>query len=216
MERASTASAPRVAERASPRLLDAAVDVIRGKGLSATSVDDLCAAAGVTKGAFFHHFESKQALAVAAAEHWSSMTGALFAGAEYHGLTDPVARIFGYLDLRAGLINGSPADFTCLVGTMTQEAFATHPDVRDACAASIFGHAATLEGDFAAALELAGNPPGVDATGLARYTQAVLQGSFVLSKAADDPRLVLEGIDPPAPVPDFLFDPSQLSKEIRP
>ena len=60
------------------RLLDAAVQVIRTKGLSATSVDDLCAAAGVTKGAFFHHFESKQALAVAAAEYWSLTTGALF------------------------------------------------------------------------------------------------------------------------------------------
>ena len=59
------------------RLLDAAVQVIRTKGLSATSVDDLCTAAGVTKGAFFHHFESKQALAVAAAEHWSLTTGAL-------------------------------------------------------------------------------------------------------------------------------------------
>ena len=140
------------------RLLDAAVDVIRGKGLSATSVDDLCAAAGVTKGAFFHHFESKQALAVAAAAHWSETTGALFAAADYHDLDDPIDRIFGYLELRGQLINGSPADYTCLVGTMTQEAFATHPEVRDACADSIFGHAATLEPDFAAALGQARQP----------------------------------------------------------
>jgi TetR/AcrR family transcriptional repressor of nem operon len=176
------------------RLLDAAVQVIRTKGLSATSVDDLCAAAGVTKGAFFHHFESKQALAVAAAEHWSLTTGALFAAADYHAIADPLDRILGYLDLRAGLIAGSPADYTCLVGTMTQEAFATNPAVREACAASIFGHARTLEPDFEAALSAAGNPPGVDAAGLARHTQAVLQGAFVLSKAADDPTLVTDSI----------------------
>ncbi len=135
--------------------------MIRTKGLSATSVDDLCAAAGVTKGAFFHHFESKQALAVAAADHWSQTTGALFAAADYHDAS-PIRldRILGYLDLRAGLIAGSPADYTCLVGTMTQEAFATNPEVRDACAASIFGHARTLEADFAAALAAAGNPAG--------------------------------------------------------
>jgi len=188
------------------RLLDAAVEVIRGKGLSATSVDDLCAAAGVTKGAFFHHFESKQALAVAAADHWSATTGAMFAGAGYHELDDPVERIFGYLDLRAGLIIGSPADYTCLVGTMTQEAFATHPDIREACAASIFGHAETLVPDMAAALELAGNPPGVDAKGLATFTQAVLQGSFVLSKASDEPQLVLDGIAHLRRYLEFLFD----------
>jgi TetR/AcrR family transcriptional repressor of nem operon len=177
------------------RLLDAAVQVIRTKGLSATSVDDLCAAAGVTKGAFFHHFDTKQALAVAAAEHWSETTGALFAASSYHSIADPVDRILGYLDLRAQLISGSPADYTCLVGTMTQEAFATFPEVRDACAASIFGHARTLEADFAEALHAAGDPPGVDPAGLARHTQAVLQGAFVLSKAADDPALVTQAID---------------------
>src|SRR5207302_7493676 len=41
------------------RLLDAALSVIRARGYSATSVDELCAAAVFTKGAFFHHFKSK-------------------------------------------------------------------------------------------------------------------------------------------------------------
>jgi len=191
MERRAT-RAPRGTART--RLLDAAVQVVRTKGLSATSVDELCSTAGVTKGAFFHHFESKHALAVAAADYWSETTGALFASAEYHDLDDPLDRILGYLDLRAGLIAGSPADYTCLVGTMTQEAFATSPEIREACAASIFGHARSLEPDFEAALSAAGNPPDVDAAGLARHTQAVLQGAFVLSKAADDPALVTERI----------------------
>jgi TetR/AcrR family transcriptional regulator, transcriptional repressor for nem operon len=41
-------------------------------------------AAGVTKGAFFHHFESKEALGVAAAAYWAETTSALFATAPYH------------------------------------------------------------------------------------------------------------------------------------
>ena len=50
------------------RLLEAARDIVRTKGFAATTVDDLCRAADVTKGAFFHHFASKDALGVAAAD----------------------------------------------------------------------------------------------------------------------------------------------------
>ena len=103
-------------------------------------------------------------------------------------------RILGYLDLRAQLIAGTPAEYSCLAGTMVQEAFLTHPDVRDACAVSILGHAATLETDFAAALAAIDAPPQLDVASLARYTQVVLQGAFVVSKAANDSAVVLDAI----------------------
>ena len=82
------------------RLLDAGVTVIRTKGLSATTVDDLCATAGVTKGAFFHHFDSKEAFAVAAADHWSATTSVLFEHAPYHDAADPIDRVLAYVDFR--------------------------------------------------------------------------------------------------------------------
>ncbi len=176
-------------------LLDAAVSVIRTQGLHATSVDSVCAAAGVTKGAFFHHFATKEELAVAAADHWSTTTGSLFAAAGYHDLADPADRIFGYLDFRASRISGTASEYTCLVGTMAQEAFETHPAVRDACGASILGHAETLEADFDAALAIAGKTGEASAASLARYTQTVLQGAFVVSKAANDPAIAFEAID---------------------
>ena len=94
-----------LAPSARTHLLNAAFSLIRAKGYSATSVDDLCRAAGVTKGAFFHHFKSKEELAVAAAQHWSDVTGALFAAAPYHALPDPLDRVLGYLDFRMADIN---------------------------------------------------------------------------------------------------------------
>lgn len=39
-------------------------------GYDAASVDDICAEAGVSKGAFYHHFPSKQALFIALFEDW--------------------------------------------------------------------------------------------------------------------------------------------------
>jgi TetR/AcrR family transcriptional repressor of nem operon len=177
------------------QLLDAGVTVIRERGLAATTVDDLCRAAGVTKGAFFHHFASKEAFAVAVAEHWSAFAAELFANADYHSLSDPLDRVLAYVDLREQLIGEDlPAEYSCAVGTMVQESYATHPAIRQACAESIFGHAATLEADLAAALERAADPGDADPAGLARYTQAVLQGSFILGKAGDDPALAREAV----------------------
>ena len=47
------------------RLLDAGMQLLRERGYDATRVEDLCTAAGVTKGAFFHHFASKADYGVA-------------------------------------------------------------------------------------------------------------------------------------------------------
>jgi TetR/AcrR family transcriptional repressor of nem operon len=187
---------PLVAEKprnARDKILAAAVGLIRSQGYAGTTVDDLCRAAGVTKGAFFHYFASKEALGVAAADFWSRTTEALFASAPYHHHADPLDRVLGYLDFRAALIAGPVESFTCLAGTMVQEAFATNPTLREACEASIFGHAHTLEADIEGALEIYA-VSGVTASSLAAHTQAVVQGAFILAKARGRPEAAADTI----------------------
>ena len=174
------------------RLLEAALASIRRKGYSATTVDELCAIAGVTKGGFFHHFKSKEALGVAAAQYWSEITGGLFANAPYHDPEDPLERIMAYIDFRSALIDGPIEEFTCLVGTMVQEAYGSSEAIRAACDASISGHAATLEADIEAAMQKYGRPEGLSAKSLALHTQAVLQGGFILAKAQGGPEIAIQ------------------------
>ena len=176
------------------RLLVAARDIIRQKGFAATSVDDLCQAAGVTKGAFFHHFKTKEALGVGAADYWAETTSAMFAAAPYHDPDDPLDRVLAYLDFRRSIMGGETFEYTCLVGTMTQEVHATTPAIRDACASSIFGHAATLEADFSAAIDEHGICGSWTAESLARHTQAVLQGAFILAKATGNAELARDSV----------------------
>ena len=185
--------APRLAN-ARTRLLEAARDVIRAKGFCATSVDDLCKAAGVTKGAFFHHFKSKEELGVAAADFWSETTSALFAGAPYHRPDDPLDRLIAYLEFRKELLAGDLPDFTCLVGTMTQEVYDSAPSIREACNASISGHAMTLVDDIRSAMTARG-VRGFTPESLALHTQAVIQGAFILAKAQGSADIAADSID---------------------
>lgn len=169
--------------------------MIREKGFSAMTVDDLCSRAGVTKGAFFHYFKSKDELGVAAAEHWSAVTGGLFERAAYHDHVDPLDRVLAYIEFRRQLLRGDISEFTCVAGTMVQETYGQHPEIRDACAASIFGHADTLVDDIAEAMSERGVGSNWTAESLAAHTQAVMQGAFILAKAKDDVGVAIESVD---------------------
>ncbi|MET0545155.1 MAG: TetR/AcrR family transcriptional regulator [Caulobacterales bacterium] len=188
-------ASPTIKRDARSKILDAALHLIRAQGFAATSVDDLCKQAGVTKGAFFHHFKSKDELGVAAANYWSEVTSALFRSAPYHAPKDPLARILAYLDFRKGLIVGDLPDFTCLVGTMVQETYDSAPAIRDACYASISGHAQTLEADIEACIHKYAANSELNAPSLALHTQAVIQGAFILAKASGRSQLAADSID---------------------
>lgn len=177
------------------RLLDAALKVVRSKGYTATRIEDLCAEAGVTKGSFFHHFKSKDDLVLAAVAHWDEMTSGLFVQARYHNHADPLDRLLAYVDFRKELLAGDLADFTCFAGMITQEAYQTRPEIVDACARNISGHARTLEADISDAIEKYSVGGDLSAESLALHMQAVLQGSFILAKAKGGAMVAIDSID---------------------
>ena len=176
------------------RLLDAALDAIRAKGYSATTVDDICHAAGVTKGSFFHHFHSKDDLALSAAAHWSEMTEGFFAEAPYRRLADPRERLLGYIDFRISILRGDLPDYTCFLGTLLQETYATHPDIRAACERGLATHIDTLTRDVEAAKRLYAPNATWSAESLGVFMQSVLQGAFIFAKAKQGPEVARESL----------------------
>ena len=177
------------------KLLEATLRVVRAKGYTAARVEDICATAGVTKGSFFHHFESKEDLALAAAAYWDETTRRFFAQAPYGALMDPLERILGYIDFRKSLIRGEPSAFSCFAGTLVQDVFDTHPALRDACRSIIFDHAGRIEADIEAAMRQHTPLGRWTAKSLALHMQAVCQGAFVLAKAEGGTEAALACLD---------------------
>ena len=177
------------------KLLDAALHVIRAKGYSATRIEDICEAAGLTKGSFFHHFKGKEELAIEAAEYFSAFAERIFSTAPYRSLEDPLDRLLGYVAFRKSILQGELSDYTCLLGTMVQETYETHPTIREACDKALSAHANSLEADIAEAMTKYGIRGDWTARSLALYMQAVLQGAFILAKAGNGPQVAADCLD---------------------
>lgn len=176
-------------------LLDAAHALVRRQGWAATSVDQLCAAAAVTKGAFFHHFPTKDALGIAAAEQWTERAREhIFENPVLTSIADPLDRVLAHIDLRLALIDGPAEDYSCFVGTVVQEAFATSSTLRGASGASMTAYAERFAEDIQQAIDVHGIAGRRTALSLAYHVQAVLQGAFVLAKATDDAAIARESV----------------------
>lgn len=185
-------SCPPASHTSKVRLLDAALRVIRSKGYGATRIEDVCAAAALTKGSFFHHFSGKEELALAAAGHFGAMADGVFTTAPYQAHADPLDRLLGYIDFRIAILQGELPDYTCLLGTLVQEVYDTHPAIREACDTQLRLHCTMLAEDIAQARRLYAAHAPWSADSLALHVQAVIQGAFILAKARQGPQVAAD------------------------
>lgn len=176
------------------KFIDAAIAVVREQGYAATSVDEICVRAGVGKGSFFHHFKSKEELLLAAIGHWNAFTSAVFAEAPYRSLSDPRDRLLGYVDFREAILDRPIPEFACLLGTLVQETYRSHPALLAACDASMSAHIDELVVDAAEAKALYAPDAAWTPESVGSFIQTVLQGSFIFAKAKNDADVARENL----------------------
>ena len=175
-------------------ILDRAQTLMLEKGFTATSLDEICEKAGVTKGSFFHYFKNKEQLGMELLDRYAQQTGeAVLACVEGCG-PDPLDRVLGYIDAAEKMCL-DPMQCGCLIGTMTQELHASHPNITTCCGEKLQVLRESLYRDFIAAQELYEIPENVDLGGLADLFISTIQGGFILAKASGDRQVLQRVID---------------------
>ena len=115
------------------RLLAAAFETLHRNGFNATGVQDITDAAGVPKGSFYNHFESKDALGVEVVAHYVAK-GAERRQALVDGAGAPLARLKAYFKSLNQLGPASGFSRGCLLGNFSAELTNQSPDIRQTLA----------------------------------------------------------------------------------
>jgi TetR/AcrR family transcriptional regulator, transcriptional repressor for nem operon len=183
---------PRDPERTRKALLQAAFREVYRSGFQSTGLDTILAATGVTKGALYHHFDSKEALGYALVEE-------VIAGLTrdkwlrpLHCSTDPIATLIGIV--RATSVRDEDVRYGCPLNNLAQEMSPLDEHFRRRLAKVFYD----WQEGIASAL-LRGQSEGtvrrdLDASQTAAFLVAVYEGYTSLAKNGQDVDVLKVGI----------------------
>jgi len=177
------------------RLLEAGVRTFSTSGFNGCSVKDITDAAGVPKGSFYNHFESKEALGAAALAHyWSDG-----ASDRLNILSDadgsPCQRLRRYFEQAAA--DMAEIDFTCgcLIGNMAAELSDHSPLIADQIAAIFAGWSRRVSACIQEAQAAGEITPKSDPELLAAFVVNAWEGALLRARLEKTDRPLCQFID---------------------
>lgn len=187
---------PRDGTQTRTRIMDAAEALILENGYSATSVDKVIRQAGITKGTFFYHFESKLELAVALVDRFARLDLEVMETnlARADALSrDPLQRLLIFIGLyreeMARLTEPYPG---CLYASFVYEAGLIDERTRAIIERTVREWRRRLGERLHDAA--AQHPPriAVDLDSLADMLTVAFEGAFIVSKIVREPQVVAD------------------------
>ena len=177
------------------KLVDSALRLIVRQGFAATTVDEICAEAALTKGSFFHYFDTKGAIGLAAVNHFAEAGMDLYSAAWKSPSASALEHLHQFFDIMIGFVERPGEPVVCMVGMLSQEMAQTHPRIRQICS----GHLTAWTDMVVRLLDKAKDeqPPAVDFDSgeVAWFLNSLWQGSMLISKTQQDPQLIIRKIE---------------------
>ena len=176
------------------RLLDAAQELMLAKGFAATTIDEICGQAKLTKGSFFHYFESKDHLGQEMLQRFCASSAQMhraFSG----GDKDPLKRVYNYIDGVIRLSQDAQMGKGCLLGLFSQELCEVDEKIRQACEKGFDEWIKQFGEELAKAKAMHPPKKPFNPQEVAEHMVAVIEGALILSKAKADKRLVAKHLE---------------------
>lgn len=177
------------------RVLDTTVRLMLDKGFNATSVDEICAEVGLTKGGFFHHFRSKEDLALTALKAFFDIRNRALDRSGVRQIEDPLKRMHAHLDLMCRAADKTSEPRSCLIGNFSQELWSTRPELRAACAEAFTRLIDDFETDLKEACTKYAAGKNIDTRGISTLFLSIYQGSFVVMKSTGDTAILKQNVE---------------------
>jgi TetR/AcrR family transcriptional regulator, transcriptional repressor for nem operon len=173
------------------RIMDSANDLVLQKGFSATTLDDILSAAEASKGAFFHHFPSKEALGDALLHRYAEADERLlehFVALAEAASDDPAEQVVAFVgafeDAADEMAQSEPG---CLFASFIYERGPQVPPDDDVIIRSIETWRARLLHKLELAAATRPALRDMDLTAVADQVFVVFEGGFILVRATGDP-----------------------------
>jgi len=195
------------------KILDAAQSLILKRGYVGMTVDHVLNEVGITKGAFFHHFKSKDALARALLERYAERDERLYRETRERAeklSDDPLQQLLLFIGLFQEMFEGLTEPYPgCLFASYVYELQQFDEDTEELIRGSFLKWRELLQEKFEAAARR--YPPRIEVTAasLADAFTVVLEGAFITSKALNEPKLVSEQLRHFRNYVELLFRPRE-------
>jgi TetR/AcrR family transcriptional regulator, transcriptional repressor for nem operon len=179
---------PRDGSATRQRILETAERLVIDNGFAATSVNQVIAESGTSKGAFFHHFDSKLALARALVDRYAAADVAHLdqAVAQVKAETgDPAERVIAFvrvLEDRADELMA--AQSSCLYVSVLTERQLAQSGTLDQITHAVVAWRTELSRMLNEALKAC--PGAVDTDALADHVFVTFEGAFILARSMND------------------------------
>jgi TetR/AcrR family transcriptional repressor of nem operon len=167
------------------KLLEAAQTLMLSKGYPATTVDEVCDLASVSKGSFYHLFNSKEELGLAVLEAFQARSERLINEGPQAHVADPVDRALQLLEHLTAVASEAWGD-GCLLGSFALDLADTHAVIREAVSEKFRQIAEALAEGMAPLGREGGHPDAPSGAELAEQFIVVVEGALILAKAHKD------------------------------
>jgi TetR/AcrR family transcriptional regulator, transcriptional repressor for nem operon len=195
------------------KLVEATTALMLKRGFNATTVDEICAEASLTKGSFFHHFENKDDIGRAAVRAWGEFGQSLYAEA-WKEPGEPLEEIHRLFDIMEGFTR-RPEPCVCLVGVLSQEMSGEHPGFRAACARELDVWTEMMRLRLEAAKERLKPAVNFDPAEVAWFLNSLWQGSALIARTRQSAEMIRNNLRLARAYVDSLFANPQGPDSIR-